>query len=126
MGYNIPSKTIDELTYMDDVFLSTALEDNIPVVQRMVRIILDDESIVVTKETSQKELKNLFGRSIRCDAYSEDDKSRKYDIEIQNGSMVPAKVFHKLYVSDVKKEDIKTFSNTEEYIKSKERKTSKF
>lgn len=86
MGYNIPSKTIDELTYMDDVFLSTALEDNIPVVQRMVRIILDDESIVVTKETSQKELKNLFGRSIRCDAYSEDDKSRKYDIEIQNGS----------------------------------------
>ena len=41
---------------MDDVFLSTALEDNIPVVQRMVRIILDDESIVVTKETSQKEL----------------------------------------------------------------------
>ena len=48
------------------------------------------------------------------------------EIEIQKGSMVPAKVFHKLYVSDVKKEDIKTFSNTEASIKSKERKTSKF
>ena len=85
MKRDITSKTIDDLTYMDDIFLSAALHDNLPAVQLMIRIILDDDRIVVTREVSQKELKNLYGRSIRCDAYSEDDRNRKYDIEIQNG-----------------------------------------
>ena len=85
MNHNISSKTIDGLTYLDDVFLSTALKDNLPAVQLIIRGVLADESIIVTKETSQKELKNLFGRSIRCHAYSEDHENRKYDIEIQNG-----------------------------------------
>ena len=85
MKSDITNKTIDDLTYMDDIFLSAALHDNLPAVQLMIRIILDDDRIVVTREVSQKELKNLYGRSIRCDAYSEDDRNRKYDIEIQNG-----------------------------------------
>lgn len=88
---NIPEERLREylrqlalLRPIDDDFMRCLFQDNIPLVQMVLRIILDKPDLVITKCQTQKDMKRLVGgRSLCLDAYGEDSQGRKYDIEIQ-------------------------------------------
>ena len=74
---------IKEMRLLDDDFMSAAFDNNIEGTQIVLRTILDKEDLVVERVTSQRELKNIYGRSVRLDVYATDSTGKKYDIEIQ-------------------------------------------
>ena len=82
---------IAKLRLMDDDFLSVCMENNIKGAQLMIRIILDDDSIVVKRVETQKEYKNLSEHSFCFDVYAEDADGRHIEAEVQrkNDGAVP-------------------------------------
>ena len=73
---------VQRLRYMDDVFMNECFDGNIPCVQFILRIILNDESLKITRVESQAFVKG-WGRSVEFDVLCEDDKGRGFDIEVQ-------------------------------------------
>ena len=74
---------IKQMRLLDDDGVSAAFDNNIEGTQVVLRTILDKEDLVVERVTSQRELKNIYGRSVRLDVYATDSTGKKYDIEIQ-------------------------------------------
>ena len=88
---------IQQFRLMDDDFFSACMQDNDEAVQLIVRIVLDDDSIRVTKVVPQKEMKNLLGHSLYLDVYAEDAHNQRIDIEIQRndaGAVPERAVYH--------------------------------
>ena len=73
---------IQKLTLMNNAFMNLALEDNVPCVEEMLRIILSKPDLVVKTARTQKMFQG-FKRSIYLDIYAEDSKGVIYNIEIQ-------------------------------------------
>ena len=72
---------VKELRPIDDAFMRAMFQDNIPLVQLVLRIILDKDDLVVTEIETQRDLNKLAGgRSICLDAYATDRSGKKYDI----------------------------------------------
>ncbi len=63
--------------------MNLVLEDNIPCVEEMLRVILKKDDLVVKKVQTQEKLHG-FGRSLCLDVYAEDSEGVRYNIEIQN------------------------------------------
>lgn len=76
-------KQIYELRLMDDDFMSQVFDNNIEATQLVLNIILGDKKFKVKSVTSQKEYKNVEGRTIKLDIYAEDENGIPFDIEIQ-------------------------------------------
>ena len=74
---------IKEMRLLDDDFMSAAFDNNIEGTQIVLRTILDKNDLTVKCVTSQRELKNIYGRSVRLDVYATDSAGKRYDIEIQ-------------------------------------------
>lgn len=74
---------IKEMRLLDDDFMSAAFDNNIEGTQIVLRTILDKNDLTVERVTSQRELKNIYGRSVRLDVYATDSAGKRYDIEIQ-------------------------------------------
>ena len=74
---------IAKFTLMDDTFFE-AFADDIKAVQEMLRVILNDENLIVLKVYPQKQIRNLYGRSVRLDAICKLGDGRIVEIEIQN------------------------------------------
>ena len=74
-----------KLCLMDNDFMTIALENNIPCVEEMLRVILSKDDLVVKKVQTQKMFKG-FSRSICLDVYAEDSAGTRYNIEIQQAS----------------------------------------
>ena len=69
---------------IDDDFMRCLFRDNIPLVQHVLRILLQRADLKIISVETQADLKRLVGaRSICLDAYCEDDSDKKYDIEVQ-------------------------------------------
>lgn len=68
---------------MDDDFMRKVFENNIPCTELVLRIILNQDNLKIKKVQTQYEIKNLQGRSICIDVYAEDERDRKYDLEVQ-------------------------------------------
>lgn len=69
---------------IDDDFMRCMFRDNIPLVQMVLRIIMEKPDLIITDCQTQKDMKRLAGaRSICLDAYGTDSTGKKYDIEIQ-------------------------------------------
>ena len=82
--------SIKEFCLMDDTFMSTVFADNIECTELMLHIILNRQDLKVQSVTTQHELKNLQGRSIRLDIHAIDADGKEYDIEVQrddNGAL---------------------------------------
>ena len=82
--------SIKEFCLMDDTFMSTVFADNIECTELMLHIILNRQDLKVQSVTTQHELKNLHGRSIRLDIHAIDADGKEYDIEVQrddNGAL---------------------------------------
>ncbi len=78
---------IPKLRLMDDDFLKACMQDNKPGVQLILRIVLRNKGLVVTRVVTQKEMKNLVGHSLELDVYAEDEEGRHINAEIQRKDM---------------------------------------
>jgi predicted transposase/invertase (TIGR01784 family) len=89
---------------MDDDFMTKVFED-ITCAQLLLRIILGINDLIVISVQTQKNVKNLQGRSVRLDIFAKDSNGNYYNIEIQrdnggadpkraryNGSLIDANV----------------------------------
>ena len=70
--------------------MSTVFADNIECTELLLHIILNRQDLKVQSVTTQHELKNLHGRSIRLYIHAIDADGKEYDIEVQrddNGAL---------------------------------------
>jgi hypothetical protein len=74
---------IKEFRLMDDDFMTTIFDNDIELTEFVLRIILDNPDIKVTEVHTQREIKNLHGRSVRLDINAINSDGSLVDIEIQ-------------------------------------------
>ncbi len=74
---------IQEMCYFDDVFMTKCLENYPTGIEMMLRIIMNDHTLVVKEAQVQSVIKSLQGRSIRMDVKATDLKKKEYDVEMQ-------------------------------------------
>ncbi len=67
---------------IDDDFMAVVFSDR-ECVQLLLDIVLDRTDLTVDQVSTQYEIKNLEGRSIRLDVYATDTQGKHYNIEIQ-------------------------------------------
>ena len=75
-------EVIQELTLMDDVFMTKVFEDNIECTELVINIILNKKLKVKSVKT-QYTIKNLQGRGVRLDIHAESEDGKQFNIEIQ-------------------------------------------
>ena len=69
---------------MDDTFMRGMFDDNLPLVELVLKIFTGLEDLVLLSCRTQADLKRVTGaRSICLDAYGTDSLGRKYDLEVQ-------------------------------------------
>ena len=76
---------IAELRPIDDIFFE-ALASKKEVCQEILRTILQDKKLVVLESSVQRDLKNLYGRSVRLDALCTLGDGKKVNIEVQRSN----------------------------------------
>ena len=74
---------IQALRLMDDDFMTVVFDGDIPLTELLLRILLSRDDLRVQSVMTQKEKRNLFGRSVRLDILAEDTAGKKYNIEVQ-------------------------------------------
>lgn len=67
---------------IDDTFLSVVFQDK-ECTQLLIRCVLQREDLTVIQVRTQRELKNLWGRSVRLDVLAADEAGNLYNIEVQ-------------------------------------------
>ena len=70
---------------IDDTFFEV-LADDIGVCQEMLRIILEDEKLIVKDVIVQSSERNLYGRSVRLDALCILENGKKCNVEVQRSN----------------------------------------
>lgn len=73
---------VKEFRLIDYVFFEVFARD-IPACQEILRVILDDEKLIVNDVIVQSSERNIYGRSVRLDALCTLGDSSLYNIEIQ-------------------------------------------
>ena len=73
---------IQRFRLIDDTFMSVVFQD-VDCTQFLVRTILQDDDLTVTRVETQNSLKNLRGRSVRLDITAYDADGKIYNIEVQ-------------------------------------------
>ena len=74
---------IQALRLMDDDFMTVVFDGDNEATEFLLRILLNRDDLRVKKVTTQKEKRNLFGRSVRLDILAEDTKGKLYNVEVQ-------------------------------------------
>lgn len=74
---------IQALRLMDDDFMTVVFDGDIPLTELLLRILLSRDDLRVKSVMTQKEKRNLFGRSVRLDILAEDTAGKVYNIEVQ-------------------------------------------
>lgn len=73
-----------QMNAFHDVLAKCLFEDNILLAQEVLRIILNNLSLIVTKLETQRDLIVLGGiRTVTLDVYAEDADGKQYNVEIQ-------------------------------------------
>ena len=73
---------IKQLRLMDDTFFNSCFDGNIPCMEVVLRAIMGNDRLRVTKVITQQSVPNLYGRAVRFDALATDGETI-YDVEIQ-------------------------------------------
>lgn len=74
---------IQAMRLMDDDFMTVVFDGDNEITEFLLRILLSRDDLHVKKVTTQKEKRNLFGRSVRLDILAEDTKGKIYNVEVQ-------------------------------------------
>ena len=77
---------LQKMRLLDDLLLRKTLEDNIPAVQIILRILLKKPDLIVKRIQTQRVLENPFGKSLILDALATDADRRECNIEVQRQS----------------------------------------
>ncbi len=75
-------KYVQQFNVFDDAFFEMVAKDK-EAVEDILRIILHDPELVVTKLIPQNSVKNLYGRSVRLDALCVTGDGRHINVEVQ-------------------------------------------
>ena len=67
---------LDHLRLLDDVLLVLVFDENIPAVELVLQILLQEQDLTVTCVETQKERRNLYGHSVRMDILARDAAGR--------------------------------------------------
>ncbi|MCH5267098.1 MAG: PD-(D/E)XK nuclease family transposase [Lachnospiraceae bacterium] len=81
-SYEEQEKRIQQFRPIDDTFFQV-LADNVEFCQEILRVILEDNALTVQAVTTQKDVKNLAGRSVRLDALCTLGNGTKCNVEVQ-------------------------------------------
>ena len=85
-------RIIAELTLMNNKFMNKVFDGDITCAQLLLRIILDNDKIIVKNVVIQRLLQNLYGHSAQLDILAEDEHGRKFNVEVQRSDEgAPAK-----------------------------------
>lgn len=74
---------ISEFRLMDDTYMSAFFNGRLDLIQFVLRIIMDNNNLVVNHAKTQKVLKNLQGRSVTLDVDATIENGKEIDIEVQ-------------------------------------------
>ncbi len=77
---------LKNFSLMDDEFMTVVFASDKKLTEKLLRIILENNELIVETVRTQVELKNLKGRSVRLDIDASDLDGKEYDIEIQRAS----------------------------------------
>lgn len=75
-------QAIKEFRIIDDTFMKKVFEDK-ECTQLMLRIVMEKPDLIVKSVSTEQEIKNMQGRSVRLDVYATDSAGRQYNIEVQ-------------------------------------------
>lgn len=73
---------VQRLRPIDDVFFERLME-NVLVCQEILQVIMDDDRLIVKSVTAQRDMQNLFGRSVRLDALCILGNGKVCNVEVQ-------------------------------------------
>ena len=74
---------IQRLRLLDNVLMQTALRNDAPAIQLILRIILDKPDLCVLRVNTQELLPNLASRDLILDTLAVDADGKQYNIEVQ-------------------------------------------
>lgn len=74
---------IQALRLMDDDFMTVVFDGDVELTEFLLRILLSRDDLRVKSVMTQKEKRNLFGRSVKLDIIAEDCAGKQYNIEVQ-------------------------------------------
>lgn len=74
---------IQAMRLMDDDFMTVVFDGDNEITEFILRILLSRDDLHVKKVTTQKEKRNLFGRSVKLDILAEDTNGKVYNVEVQ-------------------------------------------
>lgn len=77
-------KYVQQFNVFDDTFFEMVAKDK-EAVEDILRIILHDPELIVTKLIPQNSVKNLYGKSVRLDALCVTGDGRNINVEVQKG-----------------------------------------
>lgn len=73
---------VKRLRLIDDIFFNICFDDNIECMNLLLRIVLNNKRISVTKVTTQKTMPNIYGRGVRFDVLATDGEEF-FECEVQ-------------------------------------------
>ena len=76
-------ETIQHFRLIDDTYFNVFMEDNYDDMGLFLRIILSDPTIKLVSIQTQREVSNIFGRSVRFDVFTQNDDGTLSNTEIQ-------------------------------------------
>lgn len=77
---------IADFRLMDDTYMTAFFNEQLELIQFVLRIIMEKEHLIVKSARTQKPFKNIQGRSITLDVTAVDENGTQYDIEVQRES----------------------------------------
>ena len=75
--------TIQHFRLIDDTYFNSFMDDNFTGMRLFLRIIMDDPKLEVLRIQTQREVSNIYGRSVRFDVFVKDADGAEYDVEVQ-------------------------------------------
>ena len=77
---------LEEFRLLDDTFMRAVMKDNLPLAQRVLRVITGIEGLELVREETQRDLKRVGGsHSVILDVFGEGPEGTQYDLEVQRG-----------------------------------------
>ena len=76
-------ETIQHFRLIDDTYFNTFMDDNTKGMRLFLRIILNEPELEVLDIQMQREVSNIYGRSVRFDVFVRDTAGVEYNLEVQ-------------------------------------------
>lgn len=76
-------ETIQHFRLIDDTYFNAYMDDNTKGMRLFLRVILNEPALEVLDIQTQREVSNIYGRSVRFDVFVRDTAGVEYNLEVQ-------------------------------------------